>query len=463
MKQALLAPEQGRVVAGKYRLVRVLGRGGMGMVFEAQHVQVRRSFALKFLRQDRVVAPRSLRRFEREAELLGRLDHENIVGLLDIGVDEASGPYLVLEYVRGITLRRDIEQHGRRPLGRVLSIVRQIGRGLAHAHALGIVHRDLKPENVMLSENASGELLVKLLDFGVARLRDESIEHVTLSDVAVGTAEYMAPEQARGDRSLDARTDVYALGVIVYEMLSNRRPYRGESYNETLFKILHREHQPLAELRPELPEALVNSVERALCKDPAQRFPDVEAFVAQVEASLPNSEITAREGLTQTDDERVTSFARGRPASRRRGGALGLLLGAGLGYAAAVLNDERGSSSRVSESAPSAVSVTVSAGSEAAPAAPGAPPPRSNSRDVGVDIQATAQLDPERSDSTAGAETSSVPRGRAARRAPSLGVIPSPMDAEREAAPAEPPDLSTRGYITYNPYGASSAEREAQR
>jgi hypothetical protein len=439
-----------RVIAGKYRLVRLLGSGGMGTVFVAEHVQMRRSFALKFLRPDRSSTPRYLRRFEREAELLGRLEHENVVSLHDIGVDAADGPYLVLEYVRGITLRQELERHGVRPIERLLAVVRQVARGLAHAHALGIVHRDLKPENVMLAEHADGALLVKLLDFGVAGLRDDDAERLTLSDAALGTAAYMAPEQARGDRTLDARTDVFALGVITYEALSGVRPYAGSSYNETLFKILHRRHRPLAELRPELPPALVAAVERALEKDAEARFRSVDEFVREIESAVPDVvRSTYPAQFLESTAEGAALPAAQVPAERRRAAvAAALGLGVALGYGFSLLaagepSGDRGVAATgperpVARPAPSA-SLLASPARRTEPAPP-------------VTIAVPKESVPASSSSVraagSGRTAISVPRATPARSAGPAATTTS----RSETASREPPDPSEPGYIMFNPY-----------
>jgi eukaryotic-like serine/threonine-protein kinase len=268
----------GTLVGGKYQLLRLLGRGAFGHVYEAEHADVGRRYAVKLLHWG-LDSARTRQRFAREARVLARLEHENIVGLIDLGEDAECGDYLVLELVRGSTLRSALPALQSEAPERALSIIRQIARGLAHAHAEGIVHRDLKPENVMLTSHADGRLLVKILDFGIARLlHAEQEEFMTTSGATVGTAAYMAPEQARGDRDVDSRADVYALGVIAYEALGGVRPFEGTSYNETLFNILTKGHTPLAELRPDLDPTLSNLIGRALMKDRNERFESVETF-----------------------------------------------------------------------------------------------------------------------------------------------------------------------------------------
>lgn len=301
-----LPPVPAPHLVGRYRLIRCIGAGGMGTVFEAEHAELGRRVAIKFLRNP---AARPRARFEREARLLSRLEHENIVTLLDLGKDEVLGPYLVLEYLSGRTLRQELDELGIRPLERVQSIVAQIGRGLSAAHRAGIVHRDLKPENVMLTEHADGSLLVKLLDFGVARESLEGGAPLTATDAAVGTAAYMSPEQAAGKRRIDERTDIYSLAVIVYECLAGRRPYQGESYNSTLFQILNRAHRPLAELRTGLPRSLADAVERALAKRREDRPSDVAELVAEL-TKEPGSPLATPTPAFEPSTTRTTSEAR---------------------------------------------------------------------------------------------------------------------------------------------------------
>jgi serine/threonine protein kinase len=289
---------RGALLSERYRLLQLLGRGAFGAVYEAEHVEVGRRYAVKLLHRG-LDSQRSRERFAREARVLARLEHENIVGLIDVGMDTSVGDFLVLELIRGSTLRDALPALKDEPL-RVFEVVRQLARGLGHAHAAGVVHRDLKPENVMLSSHADGRLLVKILDFGIARLLDPQRELVTASGAALGTAAYMAPEQARGASQVDQRVDVYALGVILYEALAGVRPFDGASYNETLYRILTERQPPLAALRSDLDPALSELVERALMKDRDERFPSVEAFA---QALTPiEREVSARSGALGTVD-----------------------------------------------------------------------------------------------------------------------------------------------------------------
>jgi serine/threonine protein kinase len=353
-------------LGGKYRLLRPLGRGASGQVYEAEQLELGRRYAIKVLHRP-LETPRSKQRFEREARVLARLEHENIVGLIDAGADAKLGDYLVLELIRGSTLRQALPALTQEGPERTVGVAAQIARGLGHAHSMGVVHRDLKPENIMLTSHADGRPLVKILDFGIARLFDGARDFLTQSGAALGTAAYMAPEQARGDRDLDLRIDVYALGVIVYEILSGVRPFEGNSYNETLFHVLTRKHVPLGERRPDLPPALGDAVERALQKDRAERFATVEAFAAALSSavrpplgpvldSLVTLDLESEERTTTRPSSSVTSIpaparigqTRGRPSPV----AVALMaagLGFGLGWAWRV---DEAKAPRAAESAP---------------------------------------------------------------------------------------------------------------
>jgi serine/threonine-protein kinase len=269
----------------------------MGVVYSAEHESLGKRFALKFMRSEVASKESTIRRFEREAELLARVDHENIVGLIDLGSD---GPlrYLVLEFVRGNTLRREMSS-GRLPVSRILAILTQIARGLGAAHEAGVVHRDLKPENVMLTEHADGSVLVKLLDFGVARLYEDG-ESVTVTGHVPGTAGYMSPEQARGELELDARSDVHALGVMTYECLAGSRPFDGSSYNETLFRVLNLPHSPLSTRRPDLPSEIDSVIDRALAKHARDRYRSPWEFVVALR------DVLKAEATSEPDDSQET-------------------------------------------------------------------------------------------------------------------------------------------------------------
>jgi eukaryotic-like serine/threonine-protein kinase len=297
----------------KYTLVRLLGRGGMGAVYEARHAQLARRFAIKFLHPQFATNPDILRRFENEARAAGGLEHPNLAAVTDLGTASDGSPYLVLEYLEGCDCATLLHRSGPLPVGRACDIVVQACRGLALAHAAGIVHRDLKPENLFIARSGDGSDWVKVLDFGIAKLRPLDAEGVTRTGATLGTAYYMSPEQARGAENVDERTDVWALGVVLYQLLSGQRPFQGQAFLHIVHQILSADPTPLAELRAGLPPALLNVVSQAMHKDAAQRIPSVSAlsqalqeFVGTPRERPQNPVFTSSPGETQATP--ATSF-----------------------------------------------------------------------------------------------------------------------------------------------------------
>jgi len=265
-----VATSVGKIVAGKYRLVRLLGSGGMGEVYEAHHAGIGRRFAIKFLHQLLAGNREAVARFQREAQAAGGLENENIAAVVDIGVAEDGAPFLVMEYLEGEDLSRLLVRSGPLPVPRAAYIAIQTCRGLAAAHARGIVHRDLKPENLYVCKRNDGSDQVKILDFGIAKLHVST--GLTQTGTTMGTPFYMSPEQARGAKEVDPRTDLYSLGVILYEMLSGAKPHPGDSYNEILYHVLTQEPTPLSAIRPGLPLGLSQVVGKSMAHEVSNRF-----------------------------------------------------------------------------------------------------------------------------------------------------------------------------------------------
>jgi len=267
----------GEVVGEKYRLVRLLGEGGMGSVYEARHDVIGRRFAVKFLHAELAGHPEILARFRREAQAAGSLENENIAAVTDFGSSPDGAPYIVMEFLEGEDLAKTLARNGPLPISRSAHILIQVCRGLTAAHARGIVHRDLKPENLLLQQRGDGGDLVKILDFGIAKLK--STEHrpeaATRTGITLGTPYYMPPEQARGQKELDERADIYALGVILFELLSGQKPHNGENYNAILYSILMGSAPRIEQFRPDLPPELAAVVHRAMASEANQRYQSV--------------------------------------------------------------------------------------------------------------------------------------------------------------------------------------------
>jgi serine/threonine-protein kinase len=270
----------GSVIAETYRIEALLGRGGMGSVFLASHQRLAgKQVAIKILHTE-LEDGDVIARFKREAEIAARLNHPNIVGVVDYNVAADGTPYLVLDYLEGETLAQRIAR-GPLPLDQVMSILRQVGSALAAAHRAGIVHRDLKPQNIFLvpSEVDGRHVeIAKVLDFGISKIRGSQTVK-TQDSALLGTPQYMAPEQATGQHaSVDERTDVFALGAIVHEMLSGEPAFSGASIPEVMFKVVYEQPAPLTAQPP----AVVAAVTRAMAKPADERFPTVAAFVEAV-------------------------------------------------------------------------------------------------------------------------------------------------------------------------------------
>jgi tRNA A-37 threonylcarbamoyl transferase component Bud32 len=261
--------EAGTVVAGRYRVERLLGAGGMGAVYRAEHVHMRKTVALKVLHRELANVDEVVTRFEREAIAAARIEHPNVVAASDFGKLDDGSFYLVLEYIDGKSLRELIAQ-GPVPTERVIEIARQTTLALSAAHAAEIVHRDLKPDNVMLLSEPDGTSRVKVLDFGIARVslpNAPDATHLTRVGVVMGTIAYMSPEQATG-QSVDGRSDLYSLGVMMYEMIAGRQPFEAELPSQVLARQLV---EPPPPLPSSTPPALVALVMDLLAKAPADR------------------------------------------------------------------------------------------------------------------------------------------------------------------------------------------------
>jgi hypothetical protein len=275
-----------QTLLGRYRLDKLIGRGGMGAVYEAHDLRLGRSVAVKILVGPRFVNRASVRRFEREARASAKLNHPNIISVYDYGTVEGEAAFLVMELVRGSTLRSEIKRHRRLEPVVAAGLFRQILEGVRAAHAAGVVHRDIKPENILLRRESESATTVKILDFGLAKVTLLDLadpDSLTLPGTVVGTLGYMSPEQVSGGRT-DARTDVFALGVLVVEMLTGRLPFRGASARELMIATLNDPYH-LSGGGPEV-EALDAVVQKCLVKDPSARYATVTELAEELLPAL---------------------------------------------------------------------------------------------------------------------------------------------------------------------------------
>jgi eukaryotic-like serine/threonine-protein kinase len=374
----------GEVLAGRYRIGRFLGGGGMGDVFEARHASLNRRFAVKFLHQRYCSRPDMVARFRAEARVAGGLEADNVVAVVDDGEAEDGTPYFVMEYLEGESLAELMARLGPLPVPRAAAAIVQACRGVAFAHEAGVIHRDIKPANLFVARRGDGSDLIKVLDFGVAKLKGQLAEGapVTKTGSVMGTSHYLAPEQARGEKSVTPRTDVYALGVTLYEALSGHRPHPGESHNQIIYHILTKPYVSLSELRPELPTGLVNIVGRAMAFAAEDRYASTTELAEALEphcalrGSGAGAATTQGDTLSDDDPWRTTAATAGtgvtaevKTRHRKRSLPLYFLLGIALGTlvlayaasgwfsprgAAAEAASATGSSDRVGAGAPPA-------------------------------------------------------------------------------------------------------------
>ncbi len=271
----------GEMIAEKYRIVRLLGEGGMGAVYEGENVRIRHRVAIKVLHAAVADNRDVVDRFEREAEVAGQAGSEHIVEVRDLGALPNGQRYMVMEFLDGESLAARVDARGPMSTADLIPAALQLLDGLAAAHDAGIVHRDLKPENVFLLRSRGGTRdFVKILDFGISKfnLAADNRVNVTRTGSVMGTPCYMSPEHARGARDVDLRTDLYAVGVMLYECLSGARPFDGENPNEVLFKVVLEDPAKLAELVPELDPRLVAIVERGMARNRDHRFQTAREF-----------------------------------------------------------------------------------------------------------------------------------------------------------------------------------------
>jgi serine/threonine protein kinase len=304
----------GQILGGRYRIIRLLGKGGMGAVYLGEHLVIHRPVAVKFLHSTFLGNKEVVKRFYREAQTAAALRHKNIIDVLDVGISDSDEPYLVMEYLEGESLASMLVRAGPVDLATACGIIESALMALSVAHENGVVHRDLKPDNIFLVPQKDELPWIKIIDFGVSKCtQNEEQTKLTREGSLLGTPSYMAPEQARGEVNLDQRTDLYAMGVILYEMLTGGLPFVGNNYNEILIKSLTDPPRPPQSVYAGFPPEAENVVMRALNKSPDERYQNTTEMLDALK-NLKEYELR---------NERLTEFALSITKRTFAGGDLG--------------------------------------------------------------------------------------------------------------------------------------------
>lgn len=345
------SPLPGRsVLAGKYALEALLAEGGMGLVYRGRHVELDQPVAIKIVRPELSLDEEAVARFLNEARAVAKLRSPYVARVLDSGRAENGAPYMVLEFLEGRDLRKLLDDGSGPSVDRAIEIVLHVCEALAEAHAAGIVHRDIKPDNLFIARLPGGASVVKVLDFGICkRLRGATTRSYTGRGRALGSPLYMAPEQITTPERIDARVDVWSLGVVLFELLTGHPPFTGKNVSAICRRVVHGKPDPLRRYRPDLPTALEAVIDRCLEKDPENR----PASVAELASALARFVENGREAATRAQliatgidlrvetpprslplDVRVPELSRLRRRRWLRTGGLALLVGAALGVLA---------------------------------------------------------------------------------------------------------------------------------
>jgi len=275
----------GQIIDDKYRIAGLIGEGGMGAVYEGENLKIRRRVAIKVLHADRASNADVVRRFEREAQAAGTIGNDHILEVLDLGALPGGERYMVMEFLDGEPLSARMKQRGQMSASELVPLLKQLLSGLAAAHGAGIVHRDLKPDNIfILKEKAGHRDYVKIIDFGISKFAPTAGDHhLTRTGTVMGTPYYMSPEQANGTGVADSRSDLYAIGVVLYEALTGHVPFEGATFNELLFKIVLSDVRPIQTLVSGVDPAFASIVTKAMARPVDQRFQTASEFIAALD------------------------------------------------------------------------------------------------------------------------------------------------------------------------------------
>jgi serine/threonine-protein kinase len=312
----------GELLAGKYRVERLIGQGAMGTVVAARHLLIDQQVAIKFLRQDRARDQVVAERFRREARAAAKIKGEHVVRVFDVGEVEGGGPFLVMEYVEGMNLAELLAAEGPPEPAVAVDYVLQACDALAQAHAAGIIHRDVKPSNLFVTARSDGRPLVKVLDFGISKVSAPDGKPVTLATSVLGSPHYISPEQVMSSRDVDARSDIWSVGVVLYELLTGALPFTGDSVSHVFERVRDMSAPSLRKLRAEVPAGLERVVLRCLEKDPRNRYATLPDLITALRPFGPGArgaaERPARANGAERDPDGTLVSRRPRGVARAR-------------------------------------------------------------------------------------------------------------------------------------------------
>jgi serine/threonine-protein kinase len=317
-------PLIGQVLADRYRVLRSIGEGGMGRVYLAEHVKMGRKSAVKVMSPSLAPTPEAISRFNREAANASQIHQPNVAAIYDFGETADGTLYLAMEYVEGETLTALVRREGALPPRRAAELTGQIADGLHAAHHLGIVHRDLKPDNILVTRQPDGREWVKIVDFGIAKTTKDLGQNVTSIGVSIGTPDYMSPEQLAGE-ALDARTDVYSLGLVLFNMLTGSLPHPAMTSKQSLVERLTTKPRPLAEVKPNVvwSPRLQKALDRALAPEPDDRFATVNDLAREVRGAagmaISIGAVPPSDAVTKTMTPLMSGAIPEKAAARQRG------------------------------------------------------------------------------------------------------------------------------------------------